>query len=182
MSREFPDFVDAWRAADGRKRISGTIPLARMKRLQPLLASDTGEVRFELRFEHDSQRRATVDVEVWAPLSLMCQRSLAPYIEEIHQRSLLQVIRTPAEQELLSDQEEFLLTEDGRFAVAAVVEDELLLAIPQVPRNPEVERVWRTTARERDTGTGEPGSDAGADTEQKRQRPFGALAEMMKNK
>jgi len=163
MSREFPDFIDPWRAADGSRRIGGTIPLDRFKRLLPMLVSDKGEASFEMNFGYDAQRRPTVLVEVDARLNLMCQRSLEPYVEHVRQQSELQIIGDPGEEATLSDEEEFVLVEDGRVAVAELVEDELLLALPQVPRNPEVDALWETTA---------------GDT----QKPFESLAELLKNK
>jgi uncharacterized protein len=189
MSREFPDFVDPWRAAEGGRRIGGTIPLSRMKRLAPMLASDAGEVEFELIFRFDAQRRPGVVVEVAAPLKLMCQRSLEPYTEQVRQRSELQIIGSPEEQALLADDEEFVVTESGRLSVADIVEDELLLAVPQIPRNPDVGSVWSTSAEDSASG-GQNGAgesrrsvrNEGESGREDRQRPFEALAEMMKNK
>lgn len=191
MSREFPDFIEPWRAADGARQIAGTLPLARLKRLVPLLALENGgkaegEVTFGLEFGYDPQRRACVEVEVSAQLPLMCQRSLKPYTESISQHSVLVIISEASEQQLLSDDEEFLLVDEGRLAVADLVEDELLLAIPQVPRNPEVDAVIATTA------TGDELDDQGgleadhgatsAKESGERQRPFEGLADMMKQK
>lgn len=177
MSREFPDFIDPWRAAEGGRRIAGTIPLARLKRLGPLLASSEGEARFEMQFGFDEQRRVTVSVHVSSPLSLTCQRSLEPYVELISQNSVLQVIGSEAEQALLSGEEEYILAEEGRLAVADIIEDELLLAIPQVPRNPEIDRVWKSTAGDRAAQAGDPGErDEGGG----RQHPFESLADLMK--
>jgi len=175
MSREFPDFVDPWRAAEGGRRIGGTIPLARLSRLAPLLASNEGVADFSLLFGYDVQRRPTVAVQVSAPLSLVCQRSLEPYTEEIRQQSLLQVIGTLAEQAMLSGEEEYVLADEGRLAVAELVEDELLLAVPQVPRNPAVEPVRESTA-------GGDKHDPSSNGDSGRQRPFEALNELMKNR
>ncbi len=191
MSREFPDFIDPWRAADGERQIAGTMPLARLKRLVPLLAvadgdAVAGEASFSLQFGYDAQRRASVEVEVAAELPLMCQRSLKPYMESVAQHSVLQIIAEASEQQLLSDEEEFVLVEEGRLAVADLVEDELLLAVPQVPRNPEVGEVLSSTTAGDEVGN-QGGLDAGreASAEEpggKRQRPFAGLAEMMKQK
>lgn len=176
MSREFPDYVDPWRAADGGRLIAGTIPLARFSRLMPLLASGEGEAGFKIQFGYDAQRRPTIAVDVTAPLSLICQRSLEPYIEQVEQSSVLQVIGSPSEQRLLSDDEEFVLVEEGRLAIAELVEDELLLAVPQVPRNPDLEPVQHFTGQEE---LNEAASTEGADGNERR-RPFAGLAEMMK--
>ncbi len=90
-----------------------------------------------------------------------------------------------------------MLVEEGRLAVADLVEDELLLAVPQVPRNPDVERVLATTAspegsqagasasKRADSGAGDGAGDIGAegaDSGGDRQRPFEGLAEMIKSK
>ena len=179
MSREFPDFIHPWRAADGDRVLGGTIPLRRMKRLTALLASDEGEAEFELRFGYDEQRRAKVNVTVQAALMLVCQRSLEPYIEQVRQQTLLLVIADQEEQALLSNDEEFVLVTEGGIAVADLVEDELLLAVPQIPRNPEVTEVRKTTLSE---GNDDPGEVKGGDREEKRQSPFGSLAELMKNR
>ncbi len=169
MSREFPDFVEPWRLADGRREIGGTIPLARLKRLLPLLSSPQGEADFRLRFGYDAQQRATVWVEVSAPLTLLCQASLEPYTEKVHQRSVLLIIADAAEQANLSDQEEFVLVEEGRMTVSDLVEDELLLAIPQVPRNPNL-----------NVETGNRSISESAPDEPETRRPFASLAELMK--
>lgn len=173
MSREFPDFVDPWRAAEGGRQIGGTIPLSRLKRLLPLLASEHGEASFNLLFAFDEQRRPAIAIEVSAPLSLMCQRSLEPFVEIIRQESLLKVIGSPNEQALLSGEEEYVLAEDGRLAIADLVEDELLLAVPPVPRNPEVAPVRESTG-----GEDAPGAEA---ENAGRQHPFEVLKELMKN-
>lgn len=182
MSREFPDFIDPWRAADGERRIGGTIPLARLKRLTPLLESVDGVAKFDLQFGYDAQRRAVVDVDVSAPLTLTCQRSLEPYVEEARQQSTLLVIADMAEQALLSSDEEYVLVPEGRLAVADLVEDELLLAVPQVPKNPNVDTVWSSTTEEADKdGKGSRrSSGVQGDAGENRQRPFEALAELIK--
>lgn len=171
MSREFPDFVEPWRLADGRRSIGGTIPLARMERLLPLLDSSDGDATFSLNFGYDAQKRATVKVKVEAQLKLICQTSLEPFFETVQQRSELLIISNEADQDNLSEQEEFLLVDEGRFAVADLVEDELLLAVPQIPRNPalssEADHVSSQESEAEDTNI---------------QRPFESLAELMKNR
>ena len=103
MSREFPDLINPWKAADGRRLFQGTIPLKRMTRLVPLLASDEGTARFSANFAYDEQKDITVDLSVSAELSLVCQRSLEPYIEPVRRSSRLVVIEDPAQQELIPE-------------------------------------------------------------------------------
>ena len=139
MSLEYPDWLDPRKAAEGRRRFEGSVPLARMQRLLPLLASSEGEARFRADFEFDQQARVTIEIEVEAELSLQCQLSLEPYTESIHRGSTLGVIGDIAEEALLPENYEPVLVQHGRLALLDLVEDELLLALPQVPRNPDLD-------------------------------------------
>lgn len=146
MSREFPDIVDPWKAADGRRSFRGTMPLNRMTRLGTMLAPEHGPVddspvrgdaSFSTGFAYDRQGLVTIDITVKAELPLVCQRSLEPYIEHIDRRSRLVVIEDVADEEALPEHYEPVLVEEKRLALADLVEEELLLAIPQVPRSPD---------------------------------------------
>jgi uncharacterized protein len=171
MSRDFPDFIDPWKAAEGQRVFAGTMPLKRMKRLSPLLVSAGGEADFEVCFYFDRQRNAVIKVTVQADLILLCQRSLAPYTETVQRTSLLGVIRDFAEQDMMPANYEPIVHETGKLALLELVEDELLLALPQIPRNPAVDDIELST-----DGEVRPLSD---DKEEPRQRPFAGLAGML---
>ena len=137
MSKQYPDWVDPWKAAEGSRTFSGTMPLDRMPRLVPLLAAAEGEASFTAAFAFDKQTRVTVQVEVEARLPLICQRSLEPYFEPISRSTLLGVVESLEDESLMPENYEAVLVQHGRLALAELVEDELLLGLPQVPRNPE---------------------------------------------
>ena len=151
MSREFPDFLDPWKAADGQRRFQGTMPIKRMKRLLPMLApmgeeqdgklSDPGEASFSARFSYDEQDLLTIHLAVEAGLMLMCQRSLVPYCEKLERRSILAVIEDTSEQDELPEIYDPVLVEHRRMALLDIVEEELILAVPQVPKNPDIETI-----------------------------------------
>jgi uncharacterized protein len=139
MSLEYPDWLDPRKAAEGRRRYEGSIPLARMPRLLPLLADGAGDARFSVAFEFDQQARVRIEIDVEAELLLQCQLSLEPYTESIRRSSTLGVIGDIAEEPLLPENYEPVLVQNGRLALVDLVEDELLLAMPQVPRNPKLD-------------------------------------------
>lgn len=169
MSRDFPDWINPWAAAQGRRRFAGTIPLKRMRRLAEMTESDAGEAAFEARFFLDEDRRAAIDLEVAAELELMCQASLAPFTDTVRRRSRLGVIEEESEMALLPPDVDPVLTDNGRLALATLVEDELILALPPAPRNPEIDAVHYSTgdAPEAPKGDGPPRSD--------KPNPFAAL-------
>jgi uncharacterized protein len=183
MSREFPDLLNPWKAADGRRTFEGTMPLARMQRLLPLLAPPAeaagepgpgwADARFRADFAHDAQGYVTIELWVEADLPLVCQRSLRPYLEPVRRHSLLAVVENLAEQERLPDHYDPVLVEHGRLALVELVEDELLLGVPQVPRDPAAGEVRLSTG-----GEGGPAEQAAEPT----RRPFEELAGLLRKR
>jgi len=189
MSREFPDLLNPWKAADGCRTFEGTMPLAWMKRLAPMLAPRTGDpdsgesaplagpqvawadARFRADFAHDGHGHVTVELWVEAELPLVCQRSLQPYLERVKRHSLLAVVENLAEEDRLPEHYEPVLVEHGHLALLDLVEDELLLGVPQVPRNPE--------ATGTDPTTGQAGGPQAATAEEPTRRPFETLASLL---
>ena len=172
MSREYPDWISPARAAEGKRIFSGTIPLARMKRLAELLVDAQGDASFTASFRMDLDKRVIIDLEVEAALPLVCQASLERYAEQVNRRSELAVIDHDSEQAELPDNYEPVLTENGRLAIASLVEDELLLGLPQVPRKPGLQKVEYTTG-------GRPLEDEETQMGVKK-NPFTALQDMLK--
>jgi len=147
MSRDYPDWVNPWTAAEGQRQFAGSMALCQMPRLLPLLSSEGGLVRFEMAFEMDRDRRPEIAIRVSAELPLVCQRSLQQYLEPVSRNSTVSVLKTLAEQDLLPEDAEPVLVEVGRIALRQLIEDELLLAVPLVPRNPELEAVELSTGK-----------------------------------
>lgn len=173
MSRDFPDWINPWAAAQGQRRFAGTVPLKRMRRLAELTESDAGEAAFEARFFLDEERRPGIDLQVAAELELMCQASLAPFGSVVERRSRLGVIEEESEMKLLAPDVDPVMADSGRLALATLVEDELILALPPAPRNPDIDAVRYSTGRP-------PDDPADEDTQQEERRhgkpnPFAAL-------
>jgi len=187
MSREFPDLLNPWKAADGHRSFEGTMPLSRMRRLSPLLAPAEQpavgagdrpghgvlwkDAWFRADFEHDRQGHVTVELWVEAELPLVCQRSLRPYLEPVKRHSLLAVVENAEQEELLPGHYEPVLVEHGQMALLEVVEDELLLAVPEVPRDPNV--------REVSVSTDDTAAAPAADGAERTRRPFEGLAGLL---
>ena len=174
MSREYPDWISPGRAAEGKRIFSGTIPFSRMKRLAPLLVDATGEATFSAGFRVDLEQRTIIDLTVKAALPLVCQASLDIYDEIIDRHSELAVINQEFEMDDLPENYDPVQTESGRLAIAVLVEEELLLGLPQVPRKPGLEHVEFSTS-----GTFVRDSEADTDSGEKK-NPFAALQDLMK--
>jgi len=141
MSRDFPDWVDVDRAAEGRRRFAGGLPLRNMKRLLDLLDAPEldAEIKFEIDAWRDDQGTVRLDVRFAGALPLTCQRSLARYMHVIDGSSSIAVVADETALAGLPENLEPKLVKNGRLKLIELVEDELLLALPLVPRDPTLE-------------------------------------------
>ena len=136
-----------------------------------MLASDGGEVEFELEFGRDELGTAYLDVRAKAPLTVICQRSLEPFVLEVTVDNRLGLIRSEREESGLSPGcEPLLVEEDGKLLPADVIEDELLLALPLVPINPDSRLPDEVTS---------PGPEDDSD-QGRTDNPFAVLRELKK--
>lgn len=155
-----------------RRSFEGTLPIATMSRLCEMLASTDGELHFELDFGRDSLGTSYVDVRAQASLSLVCQRTLEPFVLPVAVDTRLGLIKLERDEAgLPPDCEPLLVAEDGRLSPADVIEDELLLALPLVPVNPDSSLADEVTGHEPEQdSTGEGRSE----------NPFAVLRELKK--
>jgi len=147
--------------------------LANFPRLGDLLINQDGDVVFELAFERDGQGRACVFGRVEGVLRLVCQRCLKPMDFAAVATISLGVIESLDEVELLPEQYDPLLVENGPIKPLDLLEDELLLVLPQVPMHTEGSCSMLSTDAGRDDESGVGRSQ--------RQNPFAALAKLKRN-
>lgn len=139
MSVTLPESVDAWRMVTARRSFQGSLPIAGFDRLGEVLADTEGAVSYDLEFGRDEFGIAWLDVHVEAPLILTCQRTLESFVLPVTVDTRLGLIGDESEEAALLPGYEALLVTDDRLHPAAVIEDELLLAVPLVPVSPQSE-------------------------------------------
>lgn len=136
MSAALPDRLDAWRAVAARRQFEGVLPLAALTRLAPMLADREGEVRYAIAFDRDEHGAAFVEVVASVGLPLVCQRTLERFVLPVRIEQRLGIVRSESDEASLPPGWEPLLAPDGAVDLAAVLEDELILAVPLVPVGP----------------------------------------------
>ena len=176
MSSHLPDFVDPWHFADIGKRISGSFSLETLPRLTPLLMEAGGEAVFEFVFSRDERNRARLDGQVQAVLELECQRCLSPVSIPVDVSFALVVVEGIEEAEQLPDSVDPLMMGESKMRLSELVEDELLLSLPQVPRH-EAGKCSEAEAEKPDWNS----ADA-LDEDEKTQNPFAQLANLKMNR
>ena len=128
-----PHQIDPFRLAEAGAQLSGNLPLRQFSRLRELLAEDGGEIAVQLDFEVDELGVPVVLGKVSATLSLMCQRCLGAYTFPVDAKIALAWVKTAQEADKLPLRYEPYVVEQTPLLLNDVIEDELLLALPQIP-------------------------------------------------
>ncbi len=129
-----PDLIDPLHCVDKGRRWQGKISLSRMARLAPMIVNPEEKAVIDLTFSR-IDRVAAVTGSVKATLALACQRCLEPVMIKVDQPIRLGIVASIEEGEMLPEPYEPLLLEGEQIKFGAIVEDELILAIPAVPRH-----------------------------------------------
>ena len=170
MSRDYPDWINPFKAAQARRKFAGTVRLAELRRAVDLIDDPAdAEIAFELTFDLDDQREVRVDVQIKGEVPLICQRTLRPFCHPIDSASVVAIVESEAAVERLPEDYEPLVVDDGRLKTAELVAEELLLALPLVPRSPDSAPVG-----EEDISAGSEQGD--------RHQPFAVLADLARKR
>jgi uncharacterized protein len=119
--------------------LGGELELEKMPRLAGLLQSADGSVRASLRFRQRGAGALALTLEYDATVLLLCQRCLEPYRERLANRVELALVEEGASEASLPEGLEPVELDDGRLLPAGLVEDELIVSIPLVPKHAKVE-------------------------------------------
>ena len=123
-------------AREGR-HIDGEIEVRTLPRLADSLAGDQGRLRFSARGETGPEGKLYLDLETDGTLSLRCQRCLAQLEFPVVLRSRFLLVPPGAawpEDELTDDRFDAIAAEHEQDLVA-LIEQEVMLAIPLAPRH-----------------------------------------------
>ncbi|MEZ5477303.1 MAG: YceD family protein [Thiolinea sp.] len=141
MSNRLPVEVNPFRLIEQRRQLSGVMPLAQLSRLRELVVQDEGEFAVELDFAHSASGLPLISGQVTGHVELACQRCLKPVPFAIDAR--INVVVTPSQTDRQPEEEgfEICIVEDDRLFLQDFIEDEILLALPLVPRHEHCEPV-----------------------------------------
>lgn len=129
-----PLSVSASKAVARREQYAGRIPLAQLPRLKPMLADTAGELQVRLEASKDGQGDGWVRGHVAGQLSLTCQRGLHPYTWPCDLSFELRLVDSETEEQEVLEQQDPYLVQDDRLPLRDLVEDEVLLSLPMLPR------------------------------------------------
>jgi uncharacterized protein len=158
MLSQINSMADAEKLAARHHREEAEVALASLSRLNGLLVSPHGRVKYALSFAPDVVGRACVHVQLQGTARLICQRSMEPFDFPINSTTALGFIGTEDEEASLLEDYDPILLGLGPVSFESIAEDELILLIPAIPVNPLNEdasqsqpqaKVWEAKAPEK---------------------------------
>lgn len=134
MLDRLPKYIDPLHLADKRSVLQGLIPLNCFDRLAGLLLDDSGSVAVDLNFSREG-KLAVIEGKIEAELHLVCQNCLQDLTWPIDNRIRLAAVTSIEEADRLAEEYDPLLLEEEKILLKDIVEDELLLILPQYPKH-----------------------------------------------
>lgn len=131
--------IDAFEFCRVKERRDGEIELSKLPRLAEESVDKLGVIRWSLQGGNNSHGHPQLILSINGAVSLMCQRCLTPFAFDIDSESTLVLARDEASADemdaLLADEDVEVIVGETEFNVAALIEDEALLAIPVSPKH-----------------------------------------------
>ncbi|MEY6431017.1 YceD family protein [Thioalkalicoccus limnaeus] len=137
MSEGLPEDIDWLRAVKSGLVLEGVLPLVDLPRLREALYGRVeGMLCYSIAFERDQAGRALIRGRLSTALRLECQRCLGPMAQPVDVELMVVLVTAESSLEALPEEYDPLVVEGGSVRLRDLIEDELLLAIPLVPRHP----------------------------------------------
>lgn len=130
-----PEHIDPFRYAEQGLQIAGIAKMQDMPRLALTIGLNTDHAKVDLRFGVDEQQITYLKGRLEAKLTLQCQRCMQPLIYDIIADFALGIVNTLDEANALPDHYEPALAQEGQLALRELVEDELILNLPIIPKH-----------------------------------------------
>jgi len=127
--------IDSLTFAREAGSLQGELPIAGLTRVLDLLAESAGRLAYRVEGRMGARNRSQLWLELDGTLTLCCQRCLEGVEYPLEVRSLLEFVDDEDEltqEEIEDDSRDFLLSQK-ELDVMALIEDEIILALPAAP-------------------------------------------------
>jgi uncharacterized protein len=131
--RKFPWLIDPLEMARAGRTLEGELELSAMPRLGEALCDTPAKARIRMQFGRDDAGYSHVNGTAAADLSLRCQRCLECMDWPVEVSFSLGIVTGEEQAALLPEIYEPLIAGPKPVAIADIIEDELILALPIVP-------------------------------------------------
>ncbi|MHB0776926.1 YceD family protein [Halomonas sp. WWR20] len=139
LTTRLPNLVEPYKLAANHEQLEGLMSLEKMSRLGEEIGEQQGDCEVRLGFGVDAHGRRFIDGELMARVQVPCRRCLEPIPVTLESRFLLGVVTSDALAAELPGDYEPVLVENEQLNLLPVIEDELILSVPQVIYHDEAE-------------------------------------------
>jgi uncharacterized protein len=131
--------IDSLEFAQAEESISGSVPVASLKRLEDVLFDIEGALSYEVRGGRNARNRPQLELRITGRLHLQCQRCLGLLDYAVDLTNILLIVPrgAQAEDDVDDPQGPDAIETNPELDVAGLIEDEVLLSLPLAPRHPE---------------------------------------------
>ena len=131
--------IDAFEFCRSNGHREGVTPVAEMSRLNKDCADHSGEIAWAVDGTTSKQGYPQMTLSVSGTVQLMCQRCLTPYAFEMDAGTVLMLGKDDEHadeiEEVLGDESIDVIVGSRTCDIRDLIEDEALLALPQVPKH-----------------------------------------------
>ncbi len=136
MHQKLPKEIDPLRLAQNGLKLSGQLSVKDMPRLLPSLLNDESIVDVDITFDVDEVNTPFMRGRFTTTVSMTCERCMTEMPVKLDVNCLLAMITSEHKIEGLAEQyDPWLLEGNDDIVLCSIVEDELILALPLVPRH-----------------------------------------------
>ena len=135
MINHLPDRLDLIATAEAGRILRGTVAVGSLERLLPVLVSDAGELQVEMELGKDPDGTRYLAGSIRGEVLLRCQRCLDKMTLPLDLNFRLGLVSGDAAANVLPERYEPLLVKAEPAHIADVIAEEVLLAIPIVPKH-----------------------------------------------
>lgn len=145
MAERIPQRIDHYRYTDKGVTLDGAITQKEsekdLPRLNDTIISNLGDIEYHLQFDIDAVGNRIVTGKIMTRVQLQCQRCMGEYAIDLNCDVAIAFVHNDFEQKKAENScyEVFWLEQKELFDPRVLIEDELLLALPQIPMHPESE-------------------------------------------
>lgn len=183
MSKALPEHIYPLRLARHGESLAGSMLLTQMPRIADMLCEGANSADFTLRFGYDGGGQACVLGHIDAKLVVLCQRCLGPMEIGVARKVHLALVGENDDLAALDAAYDPLPVGDGPVSLAGMVEDEIILAMPNFACHPRSECQMPPGADAVNViDEGAPGDDVDTAGESGKDNPFSILESLKPRK
>jgi uncharacterized protein len=133
----FTNHIDGMQFARTEQSVEGTFSVKNMPRLLASLAAADGEIRYRIKGSLHGLERPALECSISGEVTLQCQRCLENMVHPLNIHSKLVLVSSEAALPDTEDEPDEIdtIVASHEMNVAELVEEEILLSLPMIPRH-----------------------------------------------